>query len=88
MTVADTVKAAARGKPLAGLAGALALLDGRKLDEDERLVRAVLIDVICEKCPAAEAAFQAWAEDETSPADGGVPAILAAVTAATTGRTP
>jgi hypothetical protein len=71
----------ARRTPLATLAGALAMLDGRPLDEAERLTRAVLCDVICEKSPAADAAFSAWADDETSPPDGGVAAILAAVAA-------
>jgi hypothetical protein len=70
----------ARRTPLATLAGALAVLDGRPLDEAERLTRAVLCDAICERSPAADAAFDAWADDETSPPDGGIAAILAAVT--------
>lgn len=34
------------------------------LDSAERYARHVLIDVICEKSPAADAAFDAWSEGE------------------------
>jgi hypothetical protein len=72
--------AQARRQPLSALADALALLEAKpKLDKTERLTRAVLMEVICEKSPAADAAFKAWAEDDDAPADGAVAAILAAV---------
>lgn len=55
----------ARRQPLATLAASLELLGGlRKLDDAGRLTRAVLMDVICERCPAAEAAFAAWADSD------------------------
>ena len=74
--------AQARRQPLTALADALALLEAKpKLDQAERLTRAVLMEVICEKSPDASAAFDAWAEDDDAPPDGAVPAILAAVTA-------
>jgi hypothetical protein len=46
------------------LANMLAQLGGT-LDEHHRMVRAVVIDVICERCPEADAAFQAWAESDS-----------------------
>jgi hypothetical protein len=80
MTTINDMMALARRQPLASLAGALAILDRAGLTPEERQARAVIIDVICEKSPAAQAAFVAWSEDDDAPADGGVPAILAAVT--------
>lgn len=64
-------------QPLATLATALEQLAGKaKPDEAERLAHAVMIDVICARCPEAEKAFQAWAEsDEVA---GGIEAIVAA----------
>ena len=68
---AETVaKMTARAEqiPTAVLCEALTTLDQRpKLDEAEKLTRAVLIDVLCERHPEADAAFDAWASDETMP---------------------
>ncbi len=78
----EKMKAFARRQPLARLAESLLLLDAKpKPDDAERLTRAVIMDVICEKCPAADAAFDAWAEsDDNSPATA-VEVILAAIPA-------
>jgi len=52
-------------QPLRTLATSLLMLDAKpKLDEAERLTRAVIIDSICERCPAADAAFDAWADSD------------------------
>jgi hypothetical protein len=65
---------------LDGLVGVLALLDAKpELDEAERLIPAVLMEVICERSQAAREAFDAWAADDDAPADGAVAAIVAAV---------
>lgn len=75
----EKMKAFARRQPLDRLADSLLLLDAKdKLCDAERLTRAVIMDVICEKSPAADAAFDAWAEsDDDSPATA-VEVILAA----------
>ena len=79
----DKMKAAARAKPLQLLANSLAIIDAMpKLDDAHRLTRMVLIDVICERCPEAEAAFQAWCESDDMDMSNGVPVILGAVLAA------
>ena len=61
------------------LGEALELL-GRKpeLDSAERLARAVIIDVICERCPAADAAFDAWADSDDMDQRNATAAIVAA----------
>jgi hypothetical protein len=79
---ANPMFAQARRQPLDALVDALRLLEAKpKLDQAERLTRAVLMEVICEKSPDASAAFDAWAADDDAPPDGAVPAILAAVAA-------
>ena len=76
----EKMKNLARQQSLTRLADSLLLLHAKtKLDESERLTHAVLIDVICEKCPAADAAFDAWAESDDYSPDGAIGAILAAV---------
>jgi len=51
----------ARRQPLRQLAEALEILDRKpRLDNAERLTRAVLMDVICERSPAADAALERW----------------------------
>jgi hypothetical protein len=50
--------------PVKTLATALLLLDKPGLSQEERLVRAVIIDSITERCPAADAAFTAWADSD------------------------
>lgn len=76
----EKMKAFARQQSLTRLAESLLLLDAKpKLDDAERLTRAVIMDVICEKSPAADAAFDAWAEsDDPSPVTA-VEAIIAAI---------
>jgi hypothetical protein len=68
-TPREKMTAFVNAQPLRTLATSLLMLDAKpKLDEAERLTRAVIIDSICERCPAAEAAFDAWAEsDDTDP---------------------
>jgi hypothetical protein len=67
--------------PLRTLADALLILEAKgKLDEAERLTRATIIDSITERCPAADAAFTAWAyaDDDTDEVEVIVAAVLAA----------
>lgn len=67
--------------PLATLADALLILEAKgKLDEAERLTRAVIIDSITNRCPAADAAFEAWAyaDDDLDEVDVIVAAVRAA----------
>lgn len=71
--------------PLGVLADALLILDAKpKLDEAERLARATIIDSITERCPAADAAFNAWADSDDDEYDKFTAAeiIVAAVKAA------
>lgn len=61
----ERMKALARRQPLRSLADGLFALDSKpERDDAERLTRSVLIDVICERCPEADAAFDAWAESD------------------------
>jgi hypothetical protein len=62
--VIAAMKAKAAQQPTRTLCEALTVLDGRNLDEAERLTRSVLIDVLCERHPQADAAFDAWASEE------------------------
>jgi len=67
--------------PLATLADALLILEATgKLDEAGRLTRAVIIDSITSRCPAADAAFEAWAyaDDDKDEVDVIVAAVRAA----------
>jgi hypothetical protein len=53
----------ARRQSLPILLEALETLDAKpKRDEAERMTRAVLMEIICDRSPAANAAFNAWAE--------------------------
>lgn len=66
--------------PLRTLCASLLMLDAKgKLDEAERLTRAVIIDSICERSPEANAAFDAWAESDDYSPHGAVLAIVDAV---------
>lgn len=69
--------ALAAGQTTATLCESLVTLDRKtRLDEAERLTRAVLIDVLCGRHPEADAAFGAWAD---GPEPGGaIEAIVAA----------
>ncbi|MEV8639467.1 hypothetical protein AB0395_48290 [Streptosporangium sp. NPDC051023] len=53
-----------KAQPTGTLCQALEMLDGRPLDAAETLARVTIIDVLCERHPEVEDAFQAWAEDE------------------------
>jgi hypothetical protein len=68
--------------PLATLCQSLLMLDAKPtLDEPERLTMATIIDSICERSPAAEAAFQAWAESDLDNPHTAARVIVEAVTA-------
>ena len=70
--------------PLRQLAEIVATLDAMpKLDDEHRLTRAVVIDEICERCPEADAAFEAWAESDDTNIRNGSGAIVNAVRALT-----
>jgi hypothetical protein len=75
--VVEQMKARCRELPVRLLAWSLETLDRRaherRLTDEERLTRVVLMDVICERCPAAEGAFEAWAQS-----DGGCPDVASA----------
>jgi hypothetical protein len=65
--------------PLRALGEALEVLNGKRgLDGADRLTRSVFINVICERCPAAETAFQAWADSDNLDPKAPVAAIVAA----------
>lgn len=59
------LRAAIDGQPVLMLAEALLEL-GKKpnLEEHERLVRALMIDSLCDRSPEAQAAFDTWAESD------------------------
>ncbi len=77
--VTERMKGRCRELPVRLLAWSLETLDRRpKLDDAERLTRAVLIDVICERCPAAEEAFEAWAQSDDLDLKAPIAAIIAA----------
>jgi hypothetical protein len=76
----EKLTASVNAKPLLTLADVLVKLCAKpKLDEAERLVRATIIDSITERCPAADAAFTAWAyaDDDTDEIEVIVAAVLA-----------
>ena len=80
-TPREKLIASANATPLATLAGALLLLEAKgKLDEAERLTRAIIIDSITSRCPAADSAFEAWAyaDDDLDEVDVIVAAVMAA----------
>jgi hypothetical protein len=74
-TIAKMTTAAGR-HPTPLLCDALLTLEARpKLDEAERLTRAVLMDVLCARHPEADAAFDRWADDLDAPPEGAVLAV-------------
>ena len=75
------MKAFAARQPTPTLCEALTVLDGRKLSDEERLSRAVIMDVLCERHPAADAAFDAWAEDLSEDAPRAVEVVITAALA-------
>jgi hypothetical protein len=73
------MKALTARQPLRQLGEALEILDAKTgLDDAERLTRAVIMDVICERCPDAEAAFAAWADSDDCDIKVPTAAIVAA----------
>ena len=67
MTTREHMIQTASRHPTLLLCQSLEMLDARpKLDEAERLTRGVLIDVLCERHPEADAAFSAWADSDDS----------------------
>ena len=72
-----------KSQPLGRLCDALLMLDAKgNPDEAERLTQAVITDEICERCPAADAAFNAWAGSDDFSAHSAARAIVAAAMAA------
>lgn len=81
--VTARMKARSATIPTPTLCEALEVLDRKpKLDEAERLTRHVLIDVLCERHPEAQQAFDAWAEADDTGLRDAVPAITTAARAA------
>ena len=76
--------------PTQTLCEALTVLEAKpKLDEAERMTRTVLMDVLCERHPEANAAFDAWASEEAAyMATTAVEAITGAALAAGKAATP
>lgn len=73
----------ARRQSTATLCEGLTALEAKpKLDEPERLTRAVLIDVLTTRHPEADAAFDAWAAGPTWMTAPAVEAITTAALAA------
>ena len=73
-------------QPTATLCGSLLMLEAKpKLDEAERLTRSVLIEVICNRHPEANAAFDAWAAGPTWMTAPAIEAITTAALAAAKG---
>jgi hypothetical protein len=63
------------------LCAALGMLDRQRLSRDEHLVRTTIIDVLCERHPEADAAFDRWAgQDENT--ETAIKAITTAALAA------
>jgi hypothetical protein len=76
----ERMTALAARQSLPVLCESLLLLDAKpRPDEAERLTRAVIIDSICERSPAADAAFQAWAGSDDCDPHAAARAIVAAV---------
>lgn len=80
LTPREKMTAFADAQPLNLLCGSLLMLDMKpKPTQAERLARAVIIDSITSRCPAADAAFDAWAEGDDTDPHSAVRAIVAAV---------
>lgn len=64
------------------LCEALQVIAGKpKPDEAERMTRAVLLDVLCERHPAADAAFDAWADSDSTDHAEAIRAVVGAAMA-------
>ena len=86
MTTTETVlakmKARTAQQPTAALCEALVMLASMPSSQETRMTRAVMLDVLCERHPEADAAADAWAEgDSYSHADHDAAVIGAALTA-------
>lgn len=82
-TPREKMTALTNATPLRTLCASLLILDAKpNLDEAERLTRAAIIDSICERCPAADAAFDAWADSDDEDPRTATLAMVAAVKAA------
>lgn len=82
-TAGARLTARVNATPLPALAEALLMLDAEPSpDEAKRRVRAAVIDSICERCPAAETAFDAWANSDDADPRTAVRAMAAAAKAA------
>lgn len=81
LTPREKMTALVNAQPLRTLCASLLMLDAKpKLDEAERLTRAVVIGAVCKKSPAADAAFEAWAasiDDERTAGEVVVEAVEA-----------
>jgi hypothetical protein len=78
-TPREKMTAFANAQPLRTLRESLTALDAKPgRDAAERLTRGILIDVICTRSPAADAAFNAWANGDTGDRSA-VEVIVAAV---------
>ena len=68
--------------PLRTVANVLADLDAMpELDNEHRMVRAAVIDELCERCPEADKAFDEWAGSDDMVLKNGSAAIVRAVRA-------
>jgi hypothetical protein len=82
-TAREKLIAFTNAQPLATLCESLALLDALpRLGEAERVARMAIIDSICERCPAADKAFDAWSESDDDPREPGEVIIAAVIAAA------
>jgi hypothetical protein len=73
------MKARAAQRPTATLCEAVVMLAGLPRTPETTLTRVVMLDVLCERHPEAEAAAEAWAEsDDDSGTAGHDAAILGA----------
>jgi hypothetical protein len=82
-TAREKMIALTNATPLLTLCESLALLDALpKLGDAERLARMTIIDSVCERCPAADTAFDAWSASDDDPRTPGEVIIAAVVAAA------
>lgn len=61
----DKMKTFAARQPTARLCESLVLLASMPNTPETRMTRAVMLDVLCERHPAADAAADAWAESDS-----------------------
>lgn len=61
--VRDAMAARTAAAATTVLCNALLLLEGRELDNSERMVQAVISDELCKRHPSVDAASLRWSED-------------------------